>query len=234
MNETTTDNLLKAQDELSLTHEFAEILLSTSRGQLSTSLSRMVGELIKSFMDNYGFMKEIADETNEIFQNMESGFCADRFKNRWNLQSLRYGNRLSECLLVSTNTIITISTQLNEIHTIAHRTSNQVQNAGKYTFDLISNLESNNLIEILGLHILSQLDSFHTRQNFESLINRQLRILLTAVTPYRTLFENFVNDVSTNNERTVRDLTDCERSLIIAFRAEAVDDVAGAEACFSD
>lgn len=84
------------------------------------------------------------------------------------------------------------------------------------------------------MHILSLLDSFHTRQDFESLINRQLRILLTMVRPYRTIFENFVSDVSTNTEQTVRELTDCERSLIIAFRVEAEDDIAGAEACFSD
>ncbi|CAO1301366.1 unnamed protein product [Diamesa hyperborea] len=214
LNETTSDNLLKAQDELSLTHEFAEFVLSSSRDQLSATINRMIGELIQSFLDSYDSMKVIADETNEIFENLESGFCAERFRNRWNLQRMRYGNRLSECLLVSHNVMNEISSQLNTIHAIAHRTSNQIQNA--------------------GLHILSQLDSFHTRQDFESLINRQLRILLTMVRPYRTQFENFVSDVSTNTERTVRDLTDCERSLIIAFRAEAVDDVAGAEACFSD
>lgn len=139
MNETATDNLLKAQDELSLTHEFAEFLLSSSRDQLSASINRMIGELIQSFLTSYGTMKEIADETNVFFENMESGFCAQRFRNRWNLQSLRFGNRLSECLLVSHNLMNDLSSQLNTIHSIAHRTSNQVQNAGEYTFVLIVN-----------------------------------------------------------------------------------------------
>lgn len=66
------------------------------------------------------------------------------------------------------------------------------------------------------------------------MINRQLRILLTLVRPYRTLFEDFVRDVSVNSDQTIIQLTDCERSLIIAFRKEAEDDIAGAEACFSD
>ena len=84
------------------------------------------------------------------------------------------------------------------------------------------------------MHILSRMESFHTRQDFESLINRQLRILLTMARPYQTLFENFVRDVSTNSEATVIELTECERNLIVAFRIEAEDDIASAEACFSD
>lgn len=203
-----------AQDELSLTHEFAEFLLSSSRDQLSSYINRMIGELIQSFLDSYVEMKEIADTTDEVFQNLESGFCAERWINRWNLQRLRFGNRLSECLAVSHNVMNRFSTELNALHTIGQRTSNQVQN--------------------VGMHILSQIDSFHTRQDFERLINRQLRILLTLVRPYQTIYDNYVDNVATTSAQTISELTDCERSLLIAFRIEAEDDIAGANACFSD
>lgn len=125
---------MRAQEELSITHEFAEFLLSSSRDQLSSYINRMIGELVQSFLDSYVDMKEVADATNEIFQNMESGFCSERWINRWNLQSTRFGNRLSECLLVSYELMNEITTQLNTIHAIAHRTSNQVQNAGELKF----------------------------------------------------------------------------------------------------
>lgn len=124
--------MLRAQEELSISHEFAEVLLSTNRDQLSSYINRMTGELTKSFMDSYETIREIADETRAIFDAFESSFCVTRIRRRWNLQYIRYGNRLSECLFRSYLLLDGWNNQLNLIHSTAHRTSNQVQNAGEF------------------------------------------------------------------------------------------------------
>lgn len=123
--------MLRAQEELSTSHEFAEVLLAANRDQLSSYVNQMTGELIKSFMDSYGSIREVADETRAIFDDYESSFCVARIRRRWNLQYTRYGNRLSECLLQSYLLLDSWNNQLNTIHSAGQRTSNQVQNAGK-------------------------------------------------------------------------------------------------------
>lgn len=126
--------MLRAQEELSLTHEFAEVLLASNRDQLSSNINRMTEELVKSFMDSYGAIRETADETREYFDGLESSFCVDRIRRRWNLQYTRYGNSLSKCLYSSFILLNDWNVQLNAIHSTGQRTSNQVQNAGKFKF----------------------------------------------------------------------------------------------------
>lgn len=124
--------MLRAQEELSLTHEFAETLLGANRDQLSSNMNRMIGELLKSFMGSYGSIRKVADDTRAIFDDYETSFCVTRIRRRWNLQYIRYGNRLSECLFRSVVLLDSWNNQLNLIHSTGQRTSNQVQNSGEF------------------------------------------------------------------------------------------------------
>lgn len=89
--ETIRDNLLRGQAELSITHEFAEILLSQSREQLSSEINDMAEQLIDSYMDNYAEVKQVADETRDVFPTLVAGRCLDSVMRRFTLQVQRHG-----------------------------------------------------------------------------------------------------------------------------------------------
>lgn len=57
-----------------------------------------------------------SSETNEIMDNFEPSFCKDRIRRRWELQITRHGQRLSECLMVSTAEVRAWNDYVNELH----------------------------------------------------------------------------------------------------------------------
>lgn len=58
---TTTEDLLTAQNELSIGHEFSETLLQINRNIISSYITIVNTALIDSFMDTYGEIHIIAE-----------------------------------------------------------------------------------------------------------------------------------------------------------------------------
>ena len=92
----------------------------------------MIEQLIDSFMDNYAEIKQVADDTRDVFRTLIAGRCLESQIRRFTLQVERHGSILSSCLLEASEILTNYNVQLNTIHATAHRTSNQVQNSGNF------------------------------------------------------------------------------------------------------
>lgn len=96
---TVTDDLVEAQEELTVGHEFAELFLTQNRRRLSDYLEDMEAEILDSFMTAYADIKNTGIETRQIMENYtEPSACKDAVRARWELQVPRYGQKLSQCL----------------------------------------------------------------------------------------------------------------------------------------
>ena len=87
-----TNELLAAQADLALTHEFFETLMAINRGQLSSYIYRICRVVIDSLMDTY---EVTAGNTARLEiaalepQNDGERMCIERFQNRFELQKQR-------------------------------------------------------------------------------------------------------------------------------------------------
>ena len=85
-----------------------------------------------------------------------------------------------------------------------------------------------------GLHVLSQMDGYVARQDYERLINRQLRQLLILARPYKTRFDEFVGNVASIKAQILEELTACDRRVTGSFIREANYDLIRARNCQAD
>lgn len=99
---TVSEDLLAAQAELTIGHEFSEEFLVLNRQRLSDYMERIESEALDMFMVAYAEIKNIGIETRaEMDDFTEPSFCKDNVRARWELQVTRYGQRLSQCLGVT-------------------------------------------------------------------------------------------------------------------------------------
>jgi hypothetical protein len=70
--QTVTEDLLAAQAELTLGHEFVEVYSVQSRQRLSNALELLEREILSSFMTAYGLIKNLAIETRQTMQEYEN------------------------------------------------------------------------------------------------------------------------------------------------------------------
>lgn len=173
----------------------------------------MIRELIDSFMNNYGLMKNISVLTTDAMRILPESNCLTRLRNRWEIQVTRHGQILSQCLMFSTELLTGWNTVLNTIHSTAQRTSNQVQNS--------------------GMSILASLNEFASSTDYERLINRQLRQLLVLARPYQFRFDEFTDEVKEDAEQVRNILTSCDRGVTNAFRIQAAEDLENARKCIA-
>ena len=96
---TTTEDLLDAQRELTIGHEFAEIFLTDNRQLLSEYLEIIERVVLDSFLDSYAEIRTLGDEITARMDDFEEpSFCKDGIRARWVLQVTRFGQKLSRCL----------------------------------------------------------------------------------------------------------------------------------------
>jgi len=99
---TVTEDLLRAQAQLTIGHEFAELFLVQNRYRLSNYLEEIEHLVLNEFMDGYTAIKTTGIETREAMEEFtEPSFCKDAVRARWELQVTRYGQKLSQCLRVT-------------------------------------------------------------------------------------------------------------------------------------
>lgn len=90
---TVTEDLLRAQGQLTIGHEFAETLLAINRGQISAYMNLIGRALIDSHMEAYGRMKDDILQTNDTLNSFsatpQNEICLNAVRNRWSLQVSR-------------------------------------------------------------------------------------------------------------------------------------------------
>lgn len=99
---TVAEDLVAAQRELTIGHEFAELFLVQNRGRLSYYLTEMELQILHAFLTAYEDIKITGIETRETMDSyVEPSECKDNIRARWELQVTRYGQKLSQCLGLS-------------------------------------------------------------------------------------------------------------------------------------
>lgn len=102
MDETMTEALQRAQAELRIGHEFFERTIVQSRAELSAQVYSDSRVLTESHLDAYADIKTIVLDTNALMDDLpvtpDSEECLAASRNRWEIQILRYGRRLSGCI----------------------------------------------------------------------------------------------------------------------------------------
>jgi hypothetical protein len=92
-NFTTTEELVAAQVDLTLSHRFFETSLFLNRDETSAYLYRINREVIKSHINSYAFIKTLAFEARDEIEAIEvtelNDQCIDDVLNRWRLQYTR-------------------------------------------------------------------------------------------------------------------------------------------------
>lgn len=78
------------------------------------------------------------------------------------------------------------------------------------------------------------MDGYVARVDYERLINRQLRQLLTLARPYQARFESFVGNVASIKAQILEELTACDRRVTSSFIREANYDLVRARNCAAD
>lgn len=97
-----TEQLHAAQAELTVGHEFIELVKIESRRRLSEYLERIELLVLDQFMTAYAQIKNKGIETREAMADFtEPSICKDNVRARWELQVTRYGQKLSQCLSVT-------------------------------------------------------------------------------------------------------------------------------------
>lgn len=108
-DETVTESLQRAQAELTIGHEFFERTIVNSREQLSAQIYSDSRFLTESHMNAYAEIKTIVLDTTAMIDalpvNPDTEECLTSARSRWEIQILRYGRRLSNCIDVSHRSI---------------------------------------------------------------------------------------------------------------------------------
>lgn len=92
--------LRQSQQELTWGHEFAEEFSVENRQVLSNVLLMIEEQILASFMNAYADLKTHSIEVRRIMEEEypEPSFCKNRVRERWEIQVVRYGQKLGECL----------------------------------------------------------------------------------------------------------------------------------------
>jgi hypothetical protein len=135
----------------------------------------------------------------EELEALEQNACVAQIRARWDLQSTRFGNRLSECLSNSVVEIKAWNDYVNSLHETAQfTTTTQVPNA--------------------GLSVLSDTRDFTSRERLSRPINFRFRTLLTRARPYLDRYEEFRQSVVDNEEEIIQELTQVSLCLLESYR----------------
>lgn len=90
---TVTEDLLTAQADLALGHEFFETAFFINRGQVSSYLYRVNREIITSHIDTYSIIKNTGiaalAELNALETTPDNQACVNSIISRWELQVTR-------------------------------------------------------------------------------------------------------------------------------------------------
>ncbi|CRK96221.1 CLUMA_CG009648, isoform A [Clunio marinus] len=200
-----TEDLIRAQQELTISHGWSEIFLVDNRQILSDYIARIETVALDEFMGAYAAIKNTGIDTRAAMEEFETSFCADRVRERWELQVTRYGQRLSQCLGSTYGYLLDFTNILNRLHDESREYTNQIPNT--------------------STNILSTIDIFTGRDNLRFYINDALRDLYFRALNLHAEFEEFVNGISIDLDLLLEEYTECYRTLPAAFETESANDL---------
>jgi hypothetical protein len=199
--ETVQEQLAEAQREILITHEFTERQYYINRNIISSFIATVNEQLIESHINTWAEMFPIMEEVDEFIDSLEENDCVDRVRNIWELQKVRHGHFLSQCMRQAYAEVWGWSNFTDSLH---EETS--------WAFNHLPNLA---LIE------MGEREAFDNNESWYTAINRRLRIILADNRNYMNTFEEFRVSVMEDDEEVVRQLTECDRRLIPTFRFAA-------------
>lgn len=132
---------------------------------------------------------------------------------RW-LSWFSYGHRLAQCVRTAHSLIGEMSIFVNDIHTTAQLSGNQVQN--------------------IGISTLSHMQVFDGIEDIPNEVNRNFRILLKLYLSYRERFEGFLDSVSDEYLDTIANLITCDVDISDEFKREIDLDLIRARNCVGE
>lgn len=210
------DDLLAAQADLALTHEFFETIMAINRGQLSSYMYRIGRLVIDSHMDTYAFIYEIGWEARQRIEALQPSNpgeeeCVRRFQNRFELQKQRLGQGLARCIGVVHNILSTWNVVTNTAHANGQSQASHVQN--------------------IGIALFARTWVFDGDEDFAAMINRELWITITRVMDFVEEVQEFINNISVDIDNIVLEFVQCDRELEERAEREIELEVGRAEAC---
>lgn len=193
-----TTELLAAQADLALTHEFFETLMAINRGQLSSYIYRICRVVIDSHMDTYEVIYTAGNTARlEIAalepQNDGERMCIERFQNRFELQKQRFGQALARCIGAVNNILQTWNGFANGAHSSGQSISSHVQN--------------------IGINLFARTFTFDGEDDFPAMINRELWTSITRVMDFVDQVQEFISGISLDLDNITLEFLNCDRDL---------------------
>jgi hypothetical protein len=211
-----SDELMAAQADLALTHEFFETIMSINRGQLSGYIYRVGRFIIDSHMDTYEFIYTRGNAARARIEALQPNgeaeeACVARFFNRFELQKQRLGQGLARCI----GTVHNVLSTWNGITNTAHHTGQ----------GLASHIQN------IGINLFAGTFVFDGDENFPQMINRELWNVITRVMNYVETVQEFINNISIDLENINLEFVQCDRDLEVRAERDIELEVGRAEAC---
>ena len=174
----------------------------------------MQERILESFLDSYSETKTTQLDTDSTFDEYEGSFCKDALRIRWDRSVERHGQRLSQCLRLTVQTLSEMTRLLNTDQAESQSFSNGLQN--------------------IAISEVSRTQNFFDDTNIPRNINFAFRNRMLQALSNQDNFQAFRDDLITYQDEYVAQLTQCEAGIVRAFFYEAVEYMRLAEACYSD
>jgi hypothetical protein len=210
------DTFMSVQDELGLTHRFFETLMGLNRGQLSSYIYRVTRAVLNSHFETYEFIfingAEARDHINSLQpQNPGQEACIETWRNRFELQKLRFGQRLARCLGNVHNALLVWNNVVNNLHSNGQSQAAQVQN--------------------IGFNLFARTPIYDGPEDLAALMKVDLRDSIFRILGVIDQVDEFISNISINIGDIEFDFVRCDKELEEAVMREIQHEVDGANAC---
>lgn len=169
---------------------------------------------MESFLDNYEEIKTNQLDTEAAFDNLETSYCLDAVRRRWDVSVERHGQRLSQCLRFTVQTLNQMTRTLNVDHAASQQFSNGLQG--------------------IAINEISSMQNFADSTDIPRAINFAFRDRMMQALANQRAFEAFRDDLIQYQDDYVLQLTRCELGIVRSLHYEAIEQLRQAELCYSD
>ncbi|XP_070490107.1 uncharacterized protein [Chironomus tepperi] len=210
------ETIMSVQAELGLTHRFFEIVIGINRGQLSAYNYRITRSALHAYMDTYRFIYDIGAEAREhmnslVPENESQQVCLNIWMRRFELQKLRFGQRLARCTAIVNDHMHIFNDIVNDIHSKAQWQAAQVQN--------------------IGFNVLAEAEVYDGDEDFAALMKTDLREDIFRILDLVEEATDFIVNISNNIIDIQNEFTQCYRQLEEDAVREIQIEVDGANSC---
>jgi hypothetical protein len=210
------DTFISVQGELGLTHRFFETIMGLNRGQLSAYIYRITRALLNSHLDTYQFIfvngEEARDHINSLVPaNDGEAACIEGWRNRFELQKLRFGQRLARCIGNVHNALLVWNNVVNNLHGNGQSQAAQVQN--------------------IGFNLFARTELYDGPEDFPALMKADLRDAIFRILGVMDEVEEFIRNISISIDDLEWEFVRCDRDLEETVMVEIAVEVNGANSC---